>query len=289
MEKITIKVVSNPDNKELGMKYVGAKDYIPTAAGPDGKIITGLDENALDVLRIEDPKERKKKQESIKKKREELERLLGRDLDVTADFWDTFYVIVEDGIILDPTNPMHQLIETFLIANKKVAPSEDVIADDDDYANCLFYFYRETEEVTKTAKKAMDKDSAVAKLYTIAEQNPAKLINIYSYVFGYDAKTEVTPSSAYVKIKELLDVTDERELSKNIKKISDVLKMKPEELNTKLVLDKAVKKRVITSKGNIYRRGDIILGNNYDEALEYLLSPENSAELASLKREVDTL
>jgi hypothetical protein len=289
MEKVTIKVLANPDNPQLGLKYVGARDYIPTSAGPDGKTITGLDENALEIIRIADPKERKKVQDSIKKKREELERLLGRDLDVTSNFWDDFYVIVEDGIILDPTNPMHQLIETFLIANKKVAPSEDAIADDDEFANCVFYFHRETEEITKTAKKAMDKDAAVAKLFTIAETNPSKLINIYSYLFGYDAKNEVLPMTAYVKIKELLDVTDERELSKNIKKVLDVLKLKPEELNTKLVLDKAVKKRIITTKGNIYRRGDIILGNNYDEALDYLMSPENSAEVVSLKKEVDLL
>lgn len=289
MEKITIKVLSNPDNKQLGLKYIGSKEYIPAASGPDGKTITGLDENALDIIRIEDKKTREAKQKEIKKEREELERLLGRDLDVQSQFWDDFFVTIEDDLHLDPTNPMHRLIEIFLIANKKVAPSEEAIELDESFANCLFYFHREEEVMSKVAKKALSKDKAVSQLFTIANDNPAKLINVYSYLFGYNAKNEVSPDQAYVKIKEMLDVTDERELSKNLTKILAVLDMKPERLNTKLVLDKAVKKHIVTTKGNIYRRGDIILGNNYDDALDYLLSPENSAELVSIKKEVDTI
>ena len=288
MEKVVIKAVPNPENPQLALKYVGAKDYITPGTGPDGKIITGLDENALDIIRMEDAGEKKKLQASIKKEREELERLLGRELDVTSDFWDEFFFIVEDGVTLDPTNPMHRVVEKFLIANKKVAPNEEAIEDSEgEYSNCLFFFYREEEEVNKTAKNSLKKDRAVAKLVNVNENSPERLVKIYSYLFGYDAKNEVSPTQAYVKIKEMLDVTDKNTLTQNIEKVLAVLNLKPEELNTKLVLDKAIKKRIVTTKGNIYRRGDIILGNDYDEALDYLMSPENSAELVSLKKEVD--
>lgn len=288
MEKVVIKAVPNPENPQLALKYVGAKDYITPGTGPDGKIITGLDENALDIIRMEDAGEKKKLQASIKKEREELERLLGRELDVTSDFWDEFFFIVEDGVTLDPTNPMHRVVEKFLIANKKVAPNEEAIEDSEgEYSNCLFFFYREEEEVDKTAKNSLKKDRAVAKLVNANENSPERLVKIYSYLFGYDAKNEVSPTQAYVKIKEMLDVTDKNTLTQNIEKVLAVLNLKPEELNTKLVLDKAIKKRIVTTKGNIYRRGDIILGNDYDEALDYLMSPENSAELVSLKKEVD--
>jgi len=289
MEKVIIKAVPNPENPLLALKYVGAKDYIQPGVGPDGKLITGLDENALHIIRIEDSKERKRIQDSIKKKREDLERLLGRELDINSEYWNDFYIVIEDGVVLDPTNPMHQLIETFLIANHKVAPDQETIEENEDFANCLFFFFREQEEVSKTAKSSQKKDKAVAKLFTINESNPDRLIKIYSYLFGYDAKNEVSPSQAYVKIKELLDVTEKNALTQNIEKVIAALDLKPEELNTKLTLDKAIKKRIVTSKGNIYRRGDIILGNNYEEALEYLMSPENSAELVSLKKEVDKL
>ena len=289
MEKVIIKALPNPANPQLALKYVGAKDYIQPGVGTDGKLITGLDENALHIIRIEDKREREKVQAAIKKEREELERLIGRDLNINSDFWDEFFVVIEDGLILDPTVPLHRLIEKFLIANHKVAPNEEATEEDEDFGNCLFFFYREYEEVGKTAKKSQKKDKAVAKLFTINESNPDRLIKIYSYLFGYDAKNEVAPDQAYVKIKEMLDVTEKNALTQNIEKVLAALELKPEELNTKLTLDKAIKKRIVTSKGNIYRRGDIILGNNYDEALEYLMSPENSAELVSLKKEVDKL
>jgi len=289
MEKVIIKAVPNPENPQLSLKYVGAKDYVSAGTAEDGKIITGLDENALAIARIEDSAERKKKQAAVKKEREELERMLGRELDISSEFWDEFFVTVEDGTILDPTNPMHRLTEKFLIANHKVAPTEEAIEEDEDFANCLFFFFRETEEVDKSARSSKRKDKAVAKLFTLSEDHPDRLVKIYSYLFGYDAKTEVSPSQAYVKIKELLDVTEKNALTQNISKVLAALELKPDELNTKLTLDKAIKKRIVTSRGNIYRRGDIILGNNYDEALEYLMSPENSAELVSLKKEVDKL
>jgi hypothetical protein len=37
----------------------------------------------------------------------------------------------------------------------------------------------------------------------------------------------------------------------------------------------------------VFRRGDLIYGNNYDEALEFLGSPENSGELISLQKQTD--
>lgn len=288
MEKVTIKAIPNPENPQLALKYVGAKDYITPGTGPDGKLITGLDENALDIIRMEDATEKKKVQAAIKKEREELERLLGRDLDTASDFWDDFYFVIEDGVILDPTNPMHRLIEKFLIANKKVAPDQEATEDaEGEFQNCLFFFHREEAELDKAAKNSLKKDKAVAKLFTLSENHPDRLVKVYSYLFGYDAKIEVSPSQAYIKIKEMLEVTDKLVLAQNIEKVTAALDLKPEELNTKLVLDKAIKKRIVTTKGNIYRRGDIILGNDYDEALEYLMSPENSAELVSLKKEVD--
>ena len=286
MEKVTIKSLSDPDQPQLKLKYVGAKEYIPIGVGPDGKLLTGLDENALEIQRIEDATERKKQMTTIKKNREELERLLGLDLTVTSSFWDDFFVIIEDDLIFDPSNPMHKLYEIVLIANKKVAPSEDVLLTDETFEKCVFYFHRETEELAKNSKKELAKDAAISKLFTINDTNPGKLTNIYSYLFGYDAKNEISSENAYLKIKEMLNVKEEKQLAINIKKVTAVLNLKPEELNTKLVLDKAIKKRIVTTKGNIYRRGDIILGNNYDEALDYLMSSENSAELDSLAKEV---
>lgn len=287
MEKVSIKIIPHPDNPKLSAKYVGAKEYIPVGVGEDGKLITGLDENALDILRIEDTTERKKKQASVKKEREDLERLLGRDLDINSEFWESFFVVLDDELVLDSGNPMHRLIEIVLVANRKVAPSIEAIETDERYINCVFYIHREAEESSKAAKKALNKDKAVSKLVIISEENPRKLLTLYSYLFGYTPNNDIDPDTAYLKIKELIEVTEVREQQKNIKRVLDALDMKPEEISTKLILDKAIKKKIVTSRGNVYRRGDHVLGNDYEEALAYLLSVENSSELISLKKEVD--
>jgi hypothetical protein len=287
MEKVSIKVLPHPENDKLSAKYINSNEYIMPGIGEDGKTITGLDELAVDVLRIEDPKERKKTQDSIKKEREELERLLGRDLSPTSEFWDDFYVVLNDEVVLEPSNPMHRLLERFLIANKKVAPSFEATRDDERFLNCVFYIYREVEETSKAAKKQRDLDKVTAKLFIIAEENPKKLVTLYSYLFGYEATGDILPDTAYLKIKELVEVKDEKDRNKNIKKIIDALELKPEEVQTKLILDKAIKKKIVTAKGGIYRRGDQVFGNDYDEALAYLLSAENSSELISLKKEAD--
>lgn len=119
-----------------------------------------------------------------------------------------------------------------------------------------------------------------------SETNPGRLIKIYSYVFGYEAKNDVSPSLAYTKLKELVTVKDRNQLTQNIDKLNMVITLSPEELNTKLVLDKAINKKYVSTVGGIHRRGDVILGNDYEEALKYLLLPENSAELDSLNKEV---
>lgn len=287
MDKVIIKARSDSEHPELKAKYVGAKEYVPVKAGPDGKLITGFDENALDVLQIEDSEERKKKQTEIKKNRTELEKLLNVDLDSTSQFWEDFYVIVEDGIVLEQTNPRHRVNEIFLIANKVVAPNEEAIENDENFQSCLFFIHREALETSKAAKKALDIDKITSQVYNIAETAPTRLLNIYSYLFGYDAKGTVTADTAYLKIKELLTVANKDDLKKNLKRVKDAVDMKPDQLNTKITLDKAIKKRIVSTKGNIYRRGDIILGNDFDEALEYLSASENSAELISLKKEVD--
>lgn len=287
MDKVIIKARSDEEHPELKAKYVGAKEYVPVKTGPDGKLITGFDENALDILQLEDEAAKKKIKADIQKVRKELETLLNVDLDSTSPFWDDFYVIVEDGLVLDQTNPRHRVNEIFLVANKIVAPNEEAIQNDENFQSCLFFIHREELETSKAAKKALDIDKVTSQVYNIAETAPARLLNIYSYLFGYDAKGSVLADTAYLKIKELLTVTNKEDLKKNLKRVKEAVDMKPENLNTKITLDKAIKKKIVSTKGNIYRRGDIILGNDFDEALEYLSASENSAELISLKKEVD--
>lgn len=285
-ETLKIKLLDNPDNKQLKMKYIGAIEYATPKLGSDGKIKTGFDENAFEVMSIQDEKIRKKTQDSILKERKELERILNVDLSPNSNFWDGFYIPLKDEeISLDPTNAIDKVREKFLVANGYVAPSIDAIYDDEKYINCIFYIHRETEEVSKQAVKERLKDQATAKLYNLQEENPSKLVAVTEYVLNYNPGS---PEACYVKLREFLDTSLESQRKKNIKLFLEAADKTPEELKTKIILDKAVRKRIVTYRAGIYRRGERILGNSYEEAIDNLTSNvEYNSEMASLIKEVD--
>lgn len=285
MEKIIVKQISNPSHPELGFKHPGAADYLPARVGEDGKVITGFDENALYILRMEDGEKKAALQKKIKKERGEIEKLLGINLDPSSSYWDGFYVVIDDELTLDPTNPKDRLIATWLVANRYAAPSEAHIDDDEDFYHCVYYLYREQEHITKTAEDQVSKDEAIAKLVSLKKGNPHQLILVVSNLLGYNAGTSLDVDAAYMKAKEFL-ATDTKSL-KNTKLFLEVAEKSPEELMTKSILDKAIKKKLVTVRSGVHRRGDQVYGDSYEEALEYLQSVENSGELSSLKKSVE--
>lgn len=288
MEQIVIKLLDNPENPKLKMKYIGSIEYATPKLGPDGKVRTGLDENSLDILSISDSKERDAKHKKVKKEREDLEKLLGVDLTPHSSFWDKFFIPLNDEEkSLDPSNPMDRVTEKFLVANGYVAPSLEAISEDEKYIDCIFYLYRKEEETTKKAEKQKFSDKAKAKLFILNEENPNKLKIVASFLFGFNAQTDISVETAYTKLTEFLESPVETQRKKNIKAFLEAVDKTPEEMKTKLILDKAVKKRIVTSRGGIYRRGDQVLGNSYEEAIDNLGSVEMNSELASLIKEVD--
>jgi hypothetical protein len=288
MERIVIKLLDNPDNPQLKMKYIGAIEYAVPKLGPDGKVRTGLDENSLDVLSLPTQKERETESKKIKKEREELERLLGQEFGPNSSFWDKFFVaLTDEEIYLDPANPMDRLKERFLIANRYVAPSLEAISTDERYIDCIFYMFRDEEETSKKVVKQKKLDKAKAKLYILNEENPNKLKIVASYLFGYNAQVDLSAEKAYEKLSDYIDTKIEKQQVKNIEAFLEAVEKSPEEMKIKLYFDRAIRKRIITSKSNIYRRGDTVIGNSYEDALSNLGSIELNSELASIIKEVD--
>lgn len=285
-KKLIIKQIVNPDNPEIGIKYPGAKEYATPKVGRDGKLITGIDEFSMDIVNLP-PEDSKKEIAKVKKIRENLEKVLGVKLETDSNYWDDFVFVLEDETILDSTNALHQLLEKFLVANFYVAPSLEDIKHDERYAACLFYMFREEEEMGRTAKKKIDKDKAIGRLFNLNEDNPTKLKMVAAYVFGFDAKVDLSPDEAYVKLSDYIEVEDDDQQKKNIKLFLEACQKSPEQLGIKQIFDKAIKKKLISGRGGIYKRGVDIYGNSYDEALDYLSLPSSSSEVADLIKAVE--
>ena len=292
MEKVTIKQLPNKDNPALGSKHIGSKEYLSPNVGRDGKIITGIDENAFDLVTMpedtpEQKKAKKQKIEQVKSERLDLERKLGQDLSPESKFWDEFYVILgDDDLSLDPLNPRDKLYERFLVANGYAAPSIDAIENDERYFNCFYYIHREKEEESRLVTKQKQIDKANSKLFDLSENNPRKLKVVGSYIFGFDPESDLSAEKIYLKFKESFTNTDAREREKSIKMFLDVVDKSAEELQLKFLLDKAIRKRLVSVRGTVIRRGDQVFGNSYEDALAYLASPEHSTEVISLRQEL---
>jgi hypothetical protein len=283
--EIIVKQRPHPDDDKLTIKRVESIEYMCPKTGPDGKIITGIDENAYDIVALP-AVQRAEKMAKVKAEREELERVLGVSLVPEAAYWDKFFVALGEEIKYDPLNAKHRLLIHFLTANRYVAPSLEDIENTDGYENTMFYLFKKEEETSKTVKKTKILNKATAKLEEI-ESSPTKMKIVAGYIFGYDPKSaELDADTAYLKLSEYLSEAPEKEKYERAELFVDVCSKDQEELMTKIILDKAINKHVVHVRGGVYKRNDFIYGNSYDEALEFLADPANSGELISLGKEV---
>jgi len=284
-KQIEIKTRPHPDYPEITVKHVNSREYMQPKLGADGKILTGIDENAYEVLSIEDPESRTAKVKKIKQEREFLEKTLGVDLRPESDYWIKFYVMIEDGMKLDEDNALDRLRLHFLTANVYVAPSLEEGENDQKYARCVFYLFNKEEETSKAVKKQKVFNKASAELAKL-EENGTRLKIVAAYILGYDPKSDLNEEEAYIKLSEYLDEDDDRKKLDKARAFTDVCTRDNTELMTKIVLDKAIATHTISVRGGVHRKGDLVLGNDYNEALEFLADPANSKDLASLQKEV---
>lgn len=283
--EIIVKQRPHPDYPNMPIKHVESKEYMCPKAGPDGKFITGIDENAHDITSIEDLKERELQRKKVQREREELERILGVSLVPESSYWDKFFVVLEDDQTFDTTNAKHRLLIHFLVANGYVAPSLEFADTDDRYYNCIYYLYNKQEETSKISNKQKLYNKAIAELDKL-EETPNRLKIVAAYVLGYDPKSDMNEEEAYIKLSEYINDSPKKEKDTRVKFFLGVVKKDEGELMVKVVLDKAINKHAISVRGNRYKRGQIEYGNSYEEALEFLLDPANSGELNSLQKEV---
>lgn len=288
MEKVTIKLLDSPDNPKLKMKYIGSVEYATPKIAPDGKIRTGVDENAFSILSMSDPAAQKKKAAAVKAERLELERLLGVELGPHSSFWDKFFIpLTDEEIPLDPGNPLDRLKERYLVANNYVAPSIDAIYEDEEYVNCIFYIHRDEVETTKKVEFQKTIDKAKGKLWAINEENPNKLKILASYIFGYNIDADITPDKAYQKLTEFIEEKDAKLQKTNVQKFLDAVDMKQELMTTKLILDKAIRKKVVTVRKEVHYYNGEPIGNNYEAALETISSVSGNSLLSSIMQKVN--
>jgi len=285
-----IEVKQTPDQsaQSIGLdKYNRSKfpttfEIMQPGRTPDGRWVTGLDENALSVNRINDPVLRAERKEEILELRQELERLTNLDLSATSKYWDTYYIKIIDKLGLNFDLATDRIKYYVLLANDYAAPELDA-RNNPDLANTKFYVHRsETEEGSK-AIKSKERDKAIAALYNMAE-NKNKLVVIGKYVHGTKVKDSMSADAIYNILRESL--TNDKE-GTILRRFNEATSKTIEELQYKLIIDEAVAKHVIRIRDNYYQRGNATYGKNMKDVIKFLSSPENANEFASIKEELE--
>lgn len=246
--------------------------------GTDGRYITGIDENSVTLLKIQDLNMREKEVRRRKELKMRLEKLLNVNLDATSPFWETFKIDLSTTRMLTLGNPKDDLKYEFLVANEYVAPDE-ASASSPIYSNCKFYIYRKEVSDSEKVSKQRTIDLAKAEWLQMADNN-AKARIYASYCLGNKFSPDYSADARYGMMSDWL--TD---LS-NASKFIDILKLKPEELQVKIIVDFALNKNVIRVREGYYQRGNATYGRSPEETIQYLQMPENANEFESLRQEL---
>lgn len=258
----------------------GCKDRFSAALNPDGRYNTGLDEKSFLV-----PKDDKEKIEALRKS---LEEKTGKNLDALSEFWENFYITIESDKprIFNLENPMDKIGFQLLVANRYVAPTFDAIKNPD-YRDAQYYAYTEEMEDAEEISNRKKRDEAIGQLMTISDNKDALLL-YGQYLEGLKYIDKLSEGTLY----KMLRVFIEDKNIENAINFIKALKKSPEELQQKVIIDRAFKQRLIVktfvAKGKyVYQYGQVTLGNSVEEVYRNLTLPDYTSELMSIKTELE--
>lgn len=291
-DKVIVKQVPDEYAAMTGLgKYNRSKmpltsDFLQAAIGPDGRAITGIDENALSLNSIKDEKERAEVRTKIKELRESLEALTGKDLSATSSFWNDFGVKIngDSDLILNKENPLHQIMYHLLVANGYAAPDKDT-ASHPAYRFAKYYCHVEARAQEEEATTRIARDKIKAKLIGLYE-NPDKMLLIGNYLEGDKYKAGMSPKTLYNMLSNFVDNSKE---PNNIKLFAKAVDLDVEDLQFKIIVDKAIKKKIISYKGGVYQRGAQTFGKSPMDVYNNLRKPEFATDFLLIKEEIESL
>lgn len=258
----------------------GCKDIFQVAVNLDGRYITGIDEDAYGVKAEE--------REQLKSLRESLEKRTGKDLKGMSEFWEEFRITIDADKpkIFNTENPLDLISLKALVANKYVAPDKESVSKIE-YKEAAYYAYTEESEAAEEITSRKKRDKALSQLLDISD-NKEKMVLYGQYLEGLKYNDKLSEPSLY---KMLRTYIEDKEI-KNANNFLNVLSKPVEEIQQKIIVDKAMKQRIINrvsigGKKYVYQYGQITLGSTVEEVYSNLSMPDFAPELISIKKELE--
>lgn len=258
----------------------GCRDRFSPAQNPDGRYVTGLDEESF-IVKTEAEREK------IKAERLSLQKMTGKDLTGVSPFWETYQVTLysDQPKMFNTANPMDKIALSVLIANCNVAPDKEA-AYTPLYRDAQYYAYTEEQEETEEISVRKKRDTAIVELVKIQDSKD-RLLLYGQYLEGLKYTDKLGIDTLYKMLRAYIE---DKEI-KNAGNFLEALKLSVEELQQKVIVDRAIKQRLIskvkTGKVWVYQYGRVTLGATLEEVYKNMTLPEFASDLMSLKKEVE--
>lgn len=198
-----------------------------------------------------------------------LEQATGLDLSVYKDFWyDHFVTLFKQDNRLDLSNPMDYISYKILLANKnEIAPSW---SDRNKKLTFDFVIVKNEEELIEN-KSSFDNKKEAFKLYGKIEDDKDKLIGVLSILSNKPISEDSGIKWLQLEVEKIIDKKPE----------TFITAIKDSNLETRLLLNKAILKGYVKVNGNKYSTEDgLDLCENsqvptLENAIKYLNNPKH--------------
>jgi len=257
----------------------GCKDRFQAALNADGRFLTGIDEEAYGIK----PDEKEK----VKATRLGLEKQTGKDLSGTSLFWQEFTVTIDSDNpkIFNTTNPIDAISLSLLRANKNIAPDKEA-AFTPLYKDAQYYAYTTEGEDAEEVSTRKKRDKALGQLLSISEDKDRMLL-YGQYLEGIQYSDKLSESTIYKMLRAFIESKE----IKNALAFNTIFNKPVEELQQKILIDKALKQRLITKvsqggKKHVYQYGQVTVGATLEDVYKNLSLPDFAPELMAIKSDL---
>lgn len=198
-----------------------------------------------------------------------LEQVTGLDLSVYKDFWyDHFVTLFKQDNRLDLSNPMDYISYKILLANKNEIASS--WSDRNKKLTFDFVIVKDEEELIEN-KSSFDNKKEAFKLYGKIEDDKDKLIGVLSILSNKPISEDSGIKWLQLEVEKIIDKKPE----------TFITAIKDSNLETRLLLNKAILKGYVKVNGNKYSTEDgLDLCENsqvptLENAIKYLNNPKH--------------
>lgn len=224
------------------IRYKNTKDSLAPMFDKTGTIITGLT--------IED--------------QERLGKLLQKDLSPASKFWWEYRVLMTDKPReFNKDNPEHELAIKFLMADKRVANSQDEL-DKGEYPYASYVIYDEEKAAIEKNKEFTVKRKAVAEFAKLSIDQMIDLLKLYP---GYVNMTSVTPDVIESNLYQKLEDNPARFLVLTSDK----------KLDMKIFLKDLVNAKILRKNKSAFYYGEDFIGHDEESTITFLDDPQHQS------------